>query len=374
LRRSTAQPAYYGRLDAYEPDVGSCSMFHVIDWQSLVFLPKYVAFKGDNDLFLTAYPTVYPIACHEYLQFSEPRVEDNPMMVGSEIVQTSDGNICIRNLHYNKYWRLSPTWIWADSNYPTSSSTVFEPIKINDDTIALRSVANNSFCTRLTSGFLESCLDAGSSTINTWAKLKVSELVISREIENVNFKLMDARIYGESIIRLDGSSNTNHGSETHEQTFALSYKDSTLSTWNWNVSLKAGVETSFSVGIPFISEGSISLGYEVAGQYTWGETKEVVEERSFTYKVLIPPKTKVTVRLMSTRGTCDVPFTYTQRELLYTGEIVTTETDGGVYTGVNNYSYYTEVKEEPLTNDPNIEAAGFKKVAKVSPSGEITPI
>lgn len=106
----------------------------------------------------------------------------------------------------------------------------------------------------------------------------------------------------------------------------------------------------------------------------WGETKEVEEERSFTYKVLIPPKTKVTVRLMATRGTCDVPFYYTQREVLYTGETVVTQVDDGVYTGVNNYSYYTEVKEESLIKDHNIKAEGFKKVAKVSPSGEMIPI
>ncbi|KAL8127603.1 uncharacterized protein LOC141717276 [Apium graveolens] len=352
------------------PDASSCDVFNVIDWQSLVFLPKYVTFKGDNNKFLQA----YWYENHEYLQFSEAKVEDNPMRVGNEIVQTSNGNICIRNLYWNKYWRLSPNWIWSDSTTSTSYGTVFQPVKISNDSIALRNVANNLFCTRHTTEGKESCLNADSGTINSWAKLKVFELVISKKVENVNFRIMDARIYGESIVLMDSSSNTNQGNAIQEQTFDLSYKVKTSSTWSSTVSLKASIETSFSVGLPSIVEGEVKVGFEVAGEYMWGKTKEVEEDRSFTYKVMIPPKTKVTVRVMATRGTCDVPFSYTQRDVLYTGETVTTQMDDGVYTGVNSYSYYTDVKEESLIKDHNIEAAGFKKVAKVSPSGEIIPL
>ncbi|KAL8128132.1 uncharacterized protein LOC141720124 [Apium graveolens] len=367
-----AAAPYYGCVLAggSGTDASYCDIFNVIDWQAMVFLPKYVTFEGDNGKFLQA------CWCegHEYLQFSEAKIDDNPMRVGNEIVETTNGNICIRNLHWKKYWRLSPNWIWADSTTPTSYGTVFEPVQISDDTIALRNVANNLFCTRLTTEGKESCLNANSGTINSWAKLKVSELVISKKVENVNFRLMDARIYGESIVLMDSSSNTNQGNATQEQIFDLSYKVKTSSTWSSTVSLKASIETSFSVGLPLIMDGEVKVGFEVAGEYMWGETKEVEEGRTFNYKVMIPPKTKVTVRLMATRGTCDVPFSYTQRDVLYTGETVTTEMDDGVYTGVNSYSYYTDVKEEPLNIDHNIKAAGFKRVAKVSPSGEIIPI
>ncbi|XP_074333995.1 uncharacterized protein LOC141671614 [Apium graveolens] len=363
---------YYGCVLAgySDPDASYCDIFNAIDWQSLVFLPKYVAFKGDNGKFLRAYFD----EDHEYLQFSAANMEDQPMLVGNEIMETSNGNICIQNMHWNKYWRLSPSWIWADSTSPTSYGTVFEPVKISDDTIALRNVANKLFCKRLTDEGKENCLNADSSTIDSWTNLKVTELVISRKVENVNFRLMDARIYGESIVLMDSSSNTNEGNATQEQTFYLSYKVKTSSTWSSKVSLKASIETSVSVGIPLIAEGTVKVGYEVAGEYMWGETNDVEEERSFTYKVMIPPKTKVTVRVMATHGTCDVPFSYTQRDVLYTGETVTTAMDDGVYTGVNSYSYYTEVKEESLIKDHNIEATGFKKVAKVSPSGVMTLI
>ncbi|XP_074378583.1 uncharacterized protein LOC141720127 [Apium graveolens] len=367
---SRAAAPYYGCVLAgcSDPDASSCDVFHVIDWQSLVLLPKYVAFKGDNDKFLRALWYLK----HGYLQFSAANMADHLMLVGNEIVETSNGNICIRNLHWKKYWRLSPDWIWADSTDPSSYGTEFEPVKISDDTIALRSIANNLFCKRLTTGGVENCLNAGSGTIDTYSKLKVSELAISRKIENVNFRLMDARIYGESVVMMSSSSFTNNGSEIQEQTFHLSYKDPALSTWSWNVSLKTSVETTFKLGLPMIEDGEVKLGDEVAGEYLWGETKDIGVERSFTYRVMIPPKTKVTLRLLATCGTCDVPFSYALHEVLYTGETVTIEMEDGVYTGVNNYSYYIEVKEESLIKDHNIEAAGFKKVAKVSPSGVMT--
>lgn len=67
----------------------------------------------------------------------------------------------------------------------------------------------------------------------------------------------------------------------------------------------------------------------VGSELKWGETKESEQRISSTYKVPIPPMTKVMVRIMATRGTCDVPFSYTQRDLLYNGETIVTEKDDG---------------------------------------------
>lgn len=54
----------------------------------------------------------------------------------------------------------------------------------------------------------------------------------------------------------------------------------------------------------------------------------------------------VTVSLLATQGTCDVPYSYTQRDVLTTGDTVTYYLDDGVYRGVNsyNFTYNTKMK------------------------------
>ncbi|WOG85675.1 hypothetical protein DCAR_0104866 [Daucus carota subsp. sativus] len=364
-------PAYYACVAAYysDPDAGSCDVFNVIDWQSLVILPKYIALKGDNNKFVTT--IWYYGKC--YLQFSATNLDDDPLSAGNEIVQTSNGNISIRNLNWDKYWRSDPHIIYADSTVPTSNDALFQPVKCSEDTIALRSIANNYFCTMMTNEIMKDCLTVGSTAITSFAKFKVSEFVVSKTIENINFRLMDARIYDENMLVMVSSTYANQGNSTQEQTFELSYRNKRSSTWNCNLSVKGSFEASFKAGIPFIEDGKITFKLEASEQYTWGKTKEAEEKISTSYKVTIAPKTKVTVRIVATRGICDVPFCYDQRDVLYTGETVITQMDDGVYTGVNNYSIYTEEKEEPLNQSTRITAAaGFKRVAKVSQSGVIT--
>lgn len=367
----TASP-YYGCVYSCNsnPEADSCDVFSVIDWQSLVLLPKYVAFKGDNDKFLS--PIWYE--GHSYLQFSESKADDL-MVVGNEIVRiTSDGNIRIRNMFRDRYWCLSPNWIWADSTNSSNNDTLFEPIKCSNDTIALRNMANKLFCIRLSTEGKINCLNAGSSTINiSTAKFKVSELIISRKIDNIRFRLMDSRVYDEKMLVMVSSTYTNRGNSTQEQTIQLSYTNKRSSSWNNSLSLTTSVEATITAGIPFIEEGKVTVGAESSAQHAWGEIVESEENVTISYKVSIPPRTKVTVRTVTTRGVCDVPFNYDQRDVLYTGKTVVTNMDDGVFTGVNNYSFYTEEKEEPLdNNNRGRTATGFRRVAKVSRTGVIT--
>ncbi|KAK8571598.1 hypothetical protein V6N12_027678 [Hibiscus sabdariffa] len=82
----------------------------------------------------------------------------------------------------------------------------------------------------------------------------------------------------------------------------------------------------------------IEVSGEVQTEVEWGETKTSTTVVEVVHKVVVPPMTKVTVNLVATKGTCDVPFTYMQRDTLYDGSIVTSEIEGGTYTGSNYYN------------------------------------
>ncbi|KAI9077510.1 hypothetical protein K1719_040532 [Acacia pycnantha] len=207
-------------------DKDSCDVYTIIDWESLLIMPKHVAFKGDNGHYLSA----RWIEGHQYLQFASNDVGDPT--VGNEIFTTSNGSIRVKSDYFGKFWRRSPNWIWADSDDTTNnnSDTLFWPIKVDDNVVALRNLGNNNFCKRLTAEGKTNCLNAGVSTISKDARIEVEELVILRQIYNINFRLLDARIYNQRVLTMATGVAINRTQEPNNAEVKLSYTKTKSST------------------------------------------------------------------------------------------------------------------------------------------------
>ncbi|XVF06322.1 hypothetical protein REPUB_Repub06bG0037400 [Reevesia pubescens] len=158
-------------------DSNSCDIFKFIDWDSLLILPRYVTFRGDNDNYLC----LHQVDNLPYLQFGTKDPGD--ANVTCEIFYTDDGNIRINTLSNNKFWRLTPNWIRADSSDTSSNNkdTLFRPVKFDDETIALLNLGNNRFCKRLTIEGKTDCLNAATTSVTEFARLKVEEDIMTRE-------------------------------------------------------------------------------------------------------------------------------------------------------------------------------------------------
>ncbi|XP_021912487.1 uncharacterized protein LOC110826197 [Carica papaya] len=329
---------------AKEPDQYSVTKLAVFDWESFLIFPKHVAFKGDNDLLLSA----RWINGKPHNEFAIDDV-GNPS-VGYEIFTTNDGSIRIKSDYFGKFLaRRGSNWVLGDAaDDDKSKDTLFWPVKVDTNVVALKNLGNNYFCKRFTAERMTSCLNATVPTIAREARLEVVELVVSRQIFNVNFRLLDARIYDEKPISMTRESVVNRSSQPNEAEVKLSYTESTSSTWNASVSLKLGVQTTFKTGIPFIMEGEIQISAEFEGSYQWGNTREESKEIETVYKVTVPPHTKMTISVLATKGTCDVPFSYTQRDTLMNGMHVTRYLHDGIYTGINCFNFKHETTEEKL--------------------------
>jgi hypothetical protein len=108
------------------------------------------------------------------------------------------------------------------------------------------------------------------------------------------------------------------------------------------------VKTTIKAGVPLIGQAKIQISAEFTGSYSWGETKSHTEHYSNEEDVEVPAHTEVTVRVVATEGTCDIPFSYTQEDLLTTGETVITRMDDGIYRGVSSYGFQTEISEKNI--------------------------
>ncbi|KAK8490810.1 hypothetical protein V6N11_038239 [Hibiscus sabdariffa] len=327
----------HDRFDGQNADV-----FTITDWSLLLILPRYVAFKGDNDKYL------YQLR-DELLIFSQDDVGEPT--VACEILPTKDGNIRIKALKNEKFFRCDSKWIWADTKDATVEGTLFHPVKVGDDKIALINLRNNNFSRRLSGDGIGDRFAAVISSVTKEAQITVEEAVLTRQIYDVRYDFDNSRVYGEAVVVVDRNSATNFTDDPSTMDVKLSYKDTKTSSWKTDISVTLGMKTTMKFEVPLIAEGSVELSAEMRTGVEWGKVFETTTDLEVVQKVVVPPMTRVTVNLIATKGLCDVPFTYMQRDTLYDGRSVVTEVEGGTYFGSNYHSMKFETRAEKLSSD-----------------------
>ncbi|CAL1398310.1 unnamed protein product [Linum trigynum] len=315
----------------------------VVDSESLLVLPRYVALKADNGKYLSADRTPLP--------FSGTDIGDPS--VGFQVFPTPDGAVQIREKYSGHDYFVG----FTNSVSPGSSmltpadydpSTVLWPVKVEDNIIALRCQGNNKFLRRdEVNGFADS-LSATVSTISQESKIRVEEHVISREIYNVVFRLLDARIYDETVVVATKTSASNDTPNTVTHTVTLTHTETTASTWEASLGLNLGFNVSITAGIPFIEEAKVEISGEISGSYTWGKTNTTEDTLTNQYDAVVSPHSVAYVSLLATKGKCDVPFSYSVTDVGYDGKKTNYDRDDGIYTGMNSYNYQYQVTEKPL--------------------------
>ncbi|XP_047949406.1 natterin-2-like [Salvia hispanica] len=173
---------------------------------------------------------------------------------------------------------------------------LFWPIKIDNNTIALRSVGNNRICQLHNWGNINRCLNAAV------------ELVLNRSIYNVRYRMEDARIYGETPYAAGTTTASNFSNQDAEVGVQITYEESSSYTFSRSLSLTAGVTTTISAGVPLVAGGSIEISYQVNAAFEWGESRTRTKTVTATGTIPVPARSVASVRYVATMGTCDVPY------------------------------------------------------------------
>ncbi|XP_022157625.1 uncharacterized protein LOC111024286 [Momordica charantia] len=336
------QDALFANNDGYGMDESYQTT--VVDWSTLFILPKHVAFKGDNGKYLKVHSSGT-----RYLEFSGSDVAD--AAVGNQIFITSDGHVRIKNDDNGKFWIRDPNWIHAKATERDfdDPNTLFWPVRVGSrNSVALRNRGNNHFVKRLTKDGKTNCLNAAESTIVPEAKFEMEELVMSRSIYDVNFRVSDARVYDETPTTMTTKETVNMNSEPQKQKLKLRFEDTKSSTWTNSVATKIGMKITVEVGNPEISSSALEVSTEFREERTWGETKETKTRREIEHEVTVPPMTKVRAKVLATKGFIDIPYSYTQRDVLTNGKVVIQHFDDGVYIGSNCYNYTFLAEQEAV--------------------------
>lgn len=252
-------------------------------------------------------------------------------------------------------WRDTVAFVVLQNDDPKlSTNTTFLPVKVDGNRILLRSLETGKFCRRYDGSnwrseyFTKSCLTAIYKYPDDLCHMEIEEPVLTRKISNVRYQLINARIYNENILALITDDSRNNTQLT--QTSQINLKKTVTNTkkWSTSVSIKQGFKMTGTFGAPRIKSGSLEISGESTQSWSPGTTDTESIEVGSVRTITVPPKSRVKTSLMVTRCSYDIPFWYTQHDVLTDGnERVSTKTDG-LFKGESGYNYNYEVVELPL--------------------------
>ncbi|XP_047959335.1 uncharacterized protein LOC125204671 [Salvia hispanica] len=326
----------------YVDENGDATSLGFVDGDALVQLPTFIALKGDNGMYLKAFDSY-----GWRLQFGSDDANDK--LSAHTVTLMPDGHVQILSDHFNKFWWMAANdsdWIYSDWNADPGSqyTTVFWPVKIDENTIALQSKVNNNYCLRYTDAHVSDCLAARADSLQTSARLQVQELVMERSIYNVTYQMENARIYGETPFLAGTATLTNTTDQEDSMAVEITYQDEKSYSFSRGASLKAGVDVNIKAGLPFIFDEKIDISVEISGSFDWDTTTTTATSVTAQGSVPVPPNSTVTVSYVGTKGTCNLPYTYTQEDRSsVTGEITYYNQTDGIYEGVSYYNFVFQV-------------------------------
>ncbi|KAM3262932.1 hypothetical protein ACQJBY_053216 [Aegilops geniculata] len=318
-----------------------------------IFLPQYVAFKGDNGLYLCGRKFDGGL----YFQFASSDVGDPSIVFTS--CNYAQGFVRIKSKEYDMFLRQSSSWIVLvkpedNDNGIHQTDYLFKVLKFGDQ-FALQSIDNGNFCFRS----IDDCMNAGSKSFMKKARLDIEEPVITREIYNIEYHKNDNhRFYDTSNMNMVTASAINRTSKENTIKSSLTVTRIESSRWESTAIHKASVKASISYSIiPKILDSKLEVGYEFTKGSTWGTTEQNEKKQEVEYQVTVPANRKVTLSVIATQAKYDIPFSYTQKDKLANGQLRIQNLDDGLFSGMNSFDLRYETKEEdidPIPSSPRV--------------------
>ncbi|CAK9864909.1 unnamed protein product [Sphagnum jensenii] len=287
-------------------------------------LPRYLTFKGDNDKFMANYSE----SGHYWQKFHKSSADLSCIY---EVAPLLDGSVSLKSIDVNRFFRLSPNWIWADSTSPTSNVEChFEPVKLSNTMLALKSMVNNQFVRRHTDYWKDCLCAVGTSVNDASTHLTMREAVNKRTLSNIRYLLDFAEISDIELIMVGEGAlqNTTPNSADLQVTVILKQSVTESQSWSNSVTVSLEVMTEFTVGVPFVASvsGEITVGSSYTHTSEFGSTTENSLEFQTLFTVpQVPPGRTARVKVQCQKAKCRVPFTYTMKDTRIDGVDFPTE-------------------------------------------------
>lgn len=359
-------------LEVAPPDFTG-TLFNVHDISSFLALklPQFVVFKADNNNYVRVV-TDSGSSPHLTCGTAGDELHVNAM---HEILPPADflGSIRIRSLANNSCWRmhrdgplgtpqepwtliiadsasneldLSPNHRWTDGLY-TAQKLPSNP-DVNKISLTLVPATTPPAYLQRVPNNLLGYLGRNATALHPEAEFVVEEAVRSRKIYNVRYSTSAARLLSGHPSEVSSQTMFNETSSDQSFSRTFSYTESVTTSWNAQFSFSYGVSATLTASVPLFSSGSLTTSWEFTAAYEMGSERTTEQTREDTIDIVVKPWTTVSVTRWESLSSHDVPYSYTQEDILLTGVMRRLEKHDGIAIGVNNHDIFYRATEEPI--------------------------
>jgi len=166
-----------------------------------------------------------------------------------------------------------------------------------------------------------------------------SELKLDVPLISVSFKLDEGKVLSNTPAVVAQSTLPNTTSVEQSMSFSVTKSITEESTFEKSAGVSLTVGTSFDCGIPFVSNGSVSMELTASASWTWGETNSTSQEVQATFPVVVPPNKQVVAKAVLTKSKLTVPYVLTFGD---------GSTETGTWFGVSAWNLREELTESDL--------------------------
>lgn len=188
---------------------------------------------------------------------------------------------------------------------------------------------------------------------NDYQVLTVSENFISQEIYDVKFNKDQAGILKFPPEIVHKSTIRNHDCYPVVKTDTLTKTYEETQRWDSTSSIKSGVKTSITFGIPYIVSGGIEFNLEATFQYSSGSTVVNTITDTVAVEVTAPPNKSCSINMMRYKSKLTIPFSALLKRTYANGETRTTALTG-TYSSVQVREDQVSLEKCELLEDSTI--------------------
>ncbi|KAM4576756.1 natterin-3-like [Odontesthes bonariensis] len=179
---------------------------------------------------------------------------------------------------------------------------------------------------------------------SSYKVLTINEDAESQGVSDVKYEIDQGKIEkNPTPTVMKTSIITNKQCAEVSKTATLSKTTRNEKRWDISASLKLGVTTTISAGVPSITSGSVEVGLETSFESSGGNSVSEEVTHSETIEFKVPPNHSCKVQMLGRKFTADIPFTAHLKRTYKNGQIKSTVVTGK-YHGVQIGEIHVELQ------------------------------
>uniref|UniRef100_A0A8C2XAA8 Natterin-4 n=2 Tax=Cyclopterus lumpus TaxID=8103 RepID=A0A8C2XAA8_CYCLU len=163
---------------------------------------------------------------------------------------------------------------------------------------------------------------------SSYQVLTTNNDIINQQVYDVRYITDESQIFPYPPETVRKTSVSNYECRLLVKTDSLSKTYRVRHKWDISVSLKVGIEMTFTVGVPFIVSESFKFSSEMTFKYSMGNMVTEAMTSTASVKITAPPNSSCMVKMVEYKYKLDIPFTASLRRTYANGEIRTRSVTG----------------------------------------------